>query len=101
MHLLPLALGQQLEHDSVGPAEPPLIRAVAVPDAGLDVRLAPADVVLLDNRAVLLELLGDQAHELPRDPVRVLLEPVPTQALHREQVQRGPAERRVPLTAAL
>ena len=44
----------------VGPAEADLVGGVAEADAGLDVGLAALDVVLLDDGAVLLEVLDHQ-----------------------------------------
>ena len=91
--------GEQLENGAVRPAEPNLVRAVAEADARRDVRLHLSDVVLLENRAVRVEFPGDQRHELRRDAVGILVEPVPPQAVDRDHLQRRPSKRRVPLAA--
>src|SRR4051812_18349336 len=90
---------KQFEYSAVGPPEPDLVRAVAEPDIARDVRLAAPDVVLLDYRAVLAELLRDQRHELRRQPIRIVVVAVAPQTGDGDHLERRPSERRVPLIA--
>src|SRR5262249_223891 len=92
-------LREQLHEPPVRPAEADLVARVPEADPGLHVRLAAHHVVLLDDRPVLAELLRDQGEELLRDPVRILLEAGAAQTLRADELERRPAERRVPLVA--
>src|SRR5262249_58813251 len=53
-------------------------------------------IVLLDDCSVRRVVVDDKRDELPGDPIGVLAVTIPAQAVDGDQLQRRPAERRVP-----
>src|SRR5574341_1641199 len=91
---------QQLEVDAVRPAEADRVLAVAEADVTGHVGVAPPQVVLLHERPGALEVPGHERYELASQAIGVRLVCGAAQAALGDELQRRPAERRIPLASA-